>query len=337
MEHDEMMIDDSTAINDVDLNDVFNPDSGWSFFSIGYCGIFYGEFPDPKKPGTFQTQFLMMPHPSGTVGSDSPDAPLKERLAHFMSTQCPAYIDFRNSTHDQVTRWAEIRNNFIDLARCFVDLQSSQDVLNCFAENQDTSAESWPYRQLIARAGCFQIIYEVFTQKWDEIKIAFEQSAQCDASYSSPGDPYDFYTALLSEVSGHEIERIFQTYFKDLSNYFGRLVSLKRRELGRASKGRIGLTRAEMKELSEKWQHYLGDRNTFFPKLQDVWMKLALYDDAWLAEKFSAYCDLQEEIYRLEQAATHKPELKHHRPSETWEGGQQRQRKRGKYSKAPQK
>jgi|GEM_PF-3479492 len=336
MEYNEMMIDDSTKLNEINLDNLFNPASGWQFFSIGHCGIFYGEFPNPKILGEFQTQFLMMPHPSGTIGNDAPEAPLKARLAHFMSTKCPGYIDFRRSTRDQVTRWAEIRNNFIDIAICLMNLSCSQDVLDFFEDHNDNSAESWPYQQLIAKAGCFYVIYEVLDQKWGEIKSAFEQFAESDSAYQFPNyESYWFYTALLSEISGHEIERIFQPYFEDFNHYFGRLVSLKRRELGKASKGRKGVTRAEIKELREKTYHYVGNRNTFFPKLQHVWITLAINGDEWLADKFRAYCDLQDKIYRLEQAATHKPELKHYRPSEAWQSGQWQQNKRGKYDKAP--
>jgi hypothetical protein len=224
------------------IDENLDPDSGWLFQHIGYCGVSYCEFQNPQIPDQTLTQLSVTVLSENIVGSAAPDAPLKERLAHFMCTQCPAEKYGRRGTWDQVMRWVELRNDYIAIAQCFLAFDSGKDPLKSRLEDPDDSMDNWAYQQLWAYAKAFQILYEVLTEKWEifsrattTIKIEAHDCETQKKSFdlkSFEGNLYNLLSTLTAEVSNQEIHAIIQEKFLEYkSKDYGRLVTLKRREI----------------------------------------------------------------------------------------------------------
>lgn len=140
-----------------------------------------------------------------------------------------------------------------------------------------------------------------------------------------------------------EIKKCYENFFENRASDFGRLVTLKRREIGHvnlpkgtAKKGLTNQSREitgdEKSELRELIKPRISSDVGTFTKFQFVWEWLAQRDPR-LFEQLENYKICFDGIWAQEQAATHKPELKHHRPSETWLRGARRVNQRGQYKK----
>lgn len=147
----------------------------------------------------------------------------------------------------------------------------------------------------------------------------------------------------MQETADLEIKKCYEKFFENRSSDFGRLVTLKRREIGQvnlpkgiAKKGLANqnreITTDEKSELRELIKPHTSSDISTFTKFKSVWEWLA-QRDSWLLEQLENYKTCFDGIWAQEQAATHKPELKHHRPSETWLKGVRRVNQRGQYKK----
>jgi hypothetical protein len=329
------------------IDENLDPDSGWLFQHIGYCGVSYCEFQNPQIPDQSLTHYWTTVISENIVGDPSPDAPLKERLAYFMCTQCPADKYGRRGTWDQVMRWVELRNDYIAIAQCFLAFDSGKDPLKSRLEDPDDSMDNWTYQQLWAYAKAFQILYEVLTEKWEifsrattTIKIEAHDCETQKKSFdlkSFEGNLYNLLSTLTAEVSNQEIHAIIQEKFLEYkSKDYGRLVTLKRREISEVRDIKTRkinkLTASERKEIQTLSRKHQTEGFSLFSKIDLMWTILSS-KDSWLAQKLTDYKDNFIEIWTRDQEATHKPDLKKHRPSETWIKGHRKSNRRGKYNK----
>ena len=321
----------------IPIDEPLDADLGWSFIPVGYCGVFYRELPNPENPDQTLTQFLMQPHPAGIAGNGSPAAHLKERLAHFMCTHCPAEKYARRGTWDQVMRCAELLHDYMAIAQCFLAIDSDIDPLQQRLESSEDNLDEWAHQQIWYYAHAFQVLYEVLLARWDAIQEAFHKLSRKDPRFKlNHNDIYSFYTTLIEEVANSEIQACFAPLFEDKPKPLGQLATLKRREMGDTisvkTREKREITSDEKMQIKELSQKYIDKSCGLFQDLQVAW-KLLSQQDSWLQNQLVAYEKLFCKIWKQEQSATHKPSLKKHRPSETWAKGKRRLNQRGKYDK----
>jgi hypothetical protein len=325
------LIGDSSSVEEL-----FNEDA-WQATQIGYCLLLTSRISAADNPDLDATKAKFFCH---TAGSKSADASTKEKLAYWISTHCPSNEYAKRASFDQLIRWLELRSDYIGISKCFLALNSEEDPLRKRLDDPDDRFDDWDYQQIWSYAKAFGIIYEVLTQRWMKFRRAALKLAQYDSELAFEIDnPWVLFITLIQETADLEIQKCFELLHEDRTFDYGRLVTLKRREIGKAgpSKGKKQqtcpetqqeLAPAEKSELQKLLQHQIDKKLPLFTRVQAVWELLAR-EDTWLFEQLEFYKALWNDIWVQEQDATHKPELKEHRPSETWHRGRKRINKRG--------
>lgn len=329
------MSDELTDFLHLDLADT------WQVTQIGWCWFLQGRSEaneEPRQPLTPTKVFC------STAGSCSSEASSKEQIAYFISTNCPSDKYFRMGTIDQTIRWTQLRSDYIGIAKCFLAFDTEEDPLIDRLNSENDQFDEWDYQHIWSYANAFQIMYTVLSKRWPKIKQVFQKLGKQDPRFHLEIDnSYEFFATLVQETADLEVKKYYEKFFENRASDLGRLVTLKRREIGQVNlpksisgKDLINqnreITGDEKSELQELIKPHTSSDVSTFQKFQSVWKCLA-QQDSWLLEQLENYKTCFDGIWAQEQAATHKPEIKHHRPSETWLKGIRRVNQRGQYKK----
>jgi hypothetical protein len=329
------MSDELTDFLHLDLADT------WQATQIGWCWLLQGRSESNEETHQSPTPIKVC---CSTAGSSSSEASVKEKVAYLISTNCPSNKYFRMGTIDQTIRWVQLRSDYIGIAKCFLALDTEEDPLIDRLNSENDQFDEWAYQHIWSYAKAFQILYLVLGDRWSQIEQGFQKLGKRYPGFQIEiNNSHDFFMALVQETADLEIKKCYESFFEDRTSGFGRLVTLKRREIGKmiapknlANKGSLHqkreITDDEKSELRKLTKPRTSGGLSTFTKLEIVWNFLA-QRDPWLLEQMERYKACLDGIWAQEQAATHKPELKHNRLSETWWRGVRRINQRSQYRK----
>jgi hypothetical protein len=285
------------------------------------------------------------------AGFREPDASPEELIAFFLSTHCPSNSHLGENiirlSEDQLVHWLQIRNDYIAILKCFVILQTDPEPSTSKFNSKTDPFDEWAYNQIWSYARTLNLLYGVLHHAWPKFKLVFERLSQEEAlsqyfeDFADLENPYELFVEIVQEAAELDFQKCFQPFFEDKASEYGRLVTLKRREFGKVSRPKSKdsasqlprfLSSDEKVELRQLLTEYRLQSQPLFIRFQVAWELLALRDPQ-ASEQLHRYVALCDEIWAQEQDATHKPELKAHRPSETWYRGKKRVNQRGPYKK----
>jgi hypothetical protein len=233
------------------------------------------------------------------LGNDAVQASDKMRLVRFL-TELPS-ADFipELATIDQLFEWVNLKNNCIDIAKCWLAGHELPDnpLAGYQMEGMDSGKAYHDYIWLSAKF--FENLWELAEQKYGKIKSSFVKQRW---KY-----PFNGPRPFIEEIFANYINSEFAPHLKDghqVKVGDSRLIS----DLGRKHVKGDDLSEKEQKKLDDLVTRY-GQPHVLLNQLNDVVRGLAK-KDKFISARLNINKDLMLGIFQLQQDAARKPGLK---------------------------
>lgn len=248
-----------------------------------------------------------------SVGSNSPEASDKEKIAKFISELPNASFLQDLIQLDQIYHWLQWKNECIWIAKCFLAGHRSSVDNPLLRSLEEGEIDQYYHDSCWLSVDLYENLWKLINLKNRRIKAAFNKLGW-ERSFESPRQ-------LLEEIIASEINGEFSNILKH--RYEHHIKELKRlaKLAHRSYKGFLCKKEAaELIRLKEKY----SQPNVWLTRLIDVSRLLGEIDE-FIRVRVAVHDEILRGICRLQQDAACKPELRQHgQISELWIDGVRR-------------
>lgn len=247
------------------------------------------------------------------VGSNSPEASDKEKIAKFIS-ELPNSSFVEDFTHlDQIYHWMEWKDTCIWISKCFMAGHRSSVDNPLLRSLEEGEIDQYYHDSCWLSVDLYENLWKLIHLKDRRIKAAFNKLGW-GWSFESPRE-------LLEEIIATEINGEFSNILKP--RYERHVKELKKlaKLAHRSYKG--FLTQKDRTELSRLKEKH-SQPNIWLTRLIDV-SRLLAETDEFIRVRVGIHDEIMRGICKLQQDAACKPELRRHgQISEIWIDGAKR-------------
>lgn len=251
------------------------------------------------------------------VGSSSPKASDKLRLARFISELPDADYLNQISHFDQLERWLHVKDYMLYVAKCLLAGSDEQPDNPLLRDLEEEKIEPFYHNRIWLSTRMYENLWSLVNLKWKQIKARLKRSKwRC---------PFTTGRELMEEIIKTEVDSEFsvclKSFFEDKPHEISELFALSRKNLT------TDLPSDRQKQLKKLVGKY-ATPNPWLERLIEVSRGIAK-NDVLIYNMLATHDAHLDGICKSQQDASCKPELKSkYSPPETWKDGKRYLRSR---------
>lgn len=242
------------------------------------------------------------------VGTDSPTATDRERIARFISTLPDFFCVLEEKiTIDTLEAWILAKDAAVRIARCFLAGRSQPDN-PLLRDLEDGLIDQWLHDYKWLESDLYENLWKLISLRERLIKTALAKIW---------GYPFTSSRDLMQQIIQEDLEGEFCQIFKPRYSY-------KSGEIQKIAKLKRKFHRDELSDAEQKQMWQLIDRHAPYPMWYDrvisVCQSLAVRGDVFIQTRLRIHGEILDGICKMQIRAECTPSLRHHRSrSHTWE------------------